>query len=91
MPDSRRLNADGEGLRFPGAGMKTIQVECPDQLADRLGQLVRDGWVADEQQAVVEALRRFLDSRRPELIESQVLADVKWGLHGGDCPASLTR
>ena len=35
-------------------------------------------------QAVIEALRRFLDSHRPELVESQILADVQWGLHGSD-------
>jgi hypothetical protein len=64
--------------------MKTLSIECPDSLADRLTDLVREGWVADEQQAVIEALRRFLDSHRPELTESQVLADVEWGLHGND-------
>jgi hypothetical protein len=64
--------------------MKMLSVECPDSLADRLAILVREGWVADEQQAVIEALRRFLDSHRPELIESQVLADAEWGLHGSD-------
>ena len=26
--------------------------------------------------------RRFLNAHRPELIESQVRADVRWGLHG---------
>jgi len=64
--------------------MKTLSIECPDGLAERLEQMVREGWVADQQQAMVEALRRFLDSHRPELIESQVLADVEWGLHGKD-------
>jgi hypothetical protein len=64
--------------------MKMLNVECPDGLADRLTQMVGVGWVADEQQAVIEALRRFLDSHRPELNESQILADVQWGLHGND-------
>jgi len=71
------------GSRY-NVGMKTLHIQCPDLLADRLARLVREGWVADEQQALVEALRRFLDSHRPELIESQVLADVNWGLHGKD-------
>lgn len=64
--------------------MKTLNIKCPDALADRLEHLVREGWIADPDQAVVEALRRFLDSHRPELIESQILADVEWGLHGRD-------
>ena len=79
----------GDGVDAPlgspyNAGMKTLTIECPDGLADRLQRLVRAGWVADEQQAMIEALRRFLDSHRPEIIESQVLADVEWGLHGKD-------
>jgi metal-responsive CopG/Arc/MetJ family transcriptional regulator len=64
--------------------MKTLSIQCPDGLADRLDQMVRQGWVADQDQAVIEALRRFLDSHRPELIESQILSDVQWGLHGKD-------
>ncbi len=64
--------------------MKTLCIECPDALAERLEHLVREGWIADQDQAVVEALRRFLDSHRPELIETQILADVDWGLHGRD-------
>lgn len=64
--------------------MKTLSVDCPDGLAEQLQRLVREGWVADEQQALLEALRRFVDAHRPELIESQVGADVRWGLHGRD-------
>jgi hypothetical protein len=43
---------------------------------------VRSGWAADLQQATIGALRRFLDSHRPELIAEQTLRDVEWGLHG---------
>ncbi len=64
--------------------MKTLSIALPDALADRLEQYVREGWVADSEQAVVEALRRFLDSHRPGLIERQILGDVEWGLHGRD-------
>lgn len=64
--------------------MTTLSIECPDGLAEQLRRLVSEGWVVDEQQALVEALRRFLDSHRPELIESQVRSDVQWGLHGKD-------
>ena len=64
--------------------MATLSIEFPDGLAEELRRLVREGWVADEQQAVIEALRRFVDAHRPELIESQVAADVRWGLHGRD-------
>jgi metal-responsive CopG/Arc/MetJ family transcriptional regulator len=62
--------------------MKVLSVHCPEALAERLDQLVRDGWITDPGQAVVEALRRFLDSHRPELMEAQLMSDVEWGLHG---------
>ena len=62
--------------------MKTLNIAFPDALAERLEQFVREGWVADPEQAIVEALRRFLDSHRPELMETQILDDVEWGLHG---------
>jgi metal-responsive CopG/Arc/MetJ family transcriptional regulator len=64
--------------------MKTLTIEFPDSLAEQLDRLVDEGWIASRDQAVVEALRGFLDSRRPELIEKQVMADVEWGLHGDD-------
>jgi hypothetical protein len=64
--------------------MTTLNIDCPDWLANRLQQLVRDGWIGDSQEAVVEALRRYLDTHRPELTESQLLSDVEWGLHGND-------
>jgi hypothetical protein len=62
--------------------MKTLSIQCPDWLADQLERLITEGVVADQQQAVIEALRRFINSHRPDLIQSQVLSDVEWGLHG---------
>lgn len=64
--------------------MTTLNIECPDWLAERLEALVREGWVPDRQHAVLEALRRYLEAHRPEVMESHVRADVKWGLHGND-------
>ena len=64
--------------------VKSISINFPDALAEQLEKFVRDGWVADREQAVVEALRRYLDSHRPEVTERQVLDDVEWGLHGRD-------
>ena len=62
--------------------MKTIFVEFPDLLHQRVGAFVRAGWAPDAQRAVIEAMRRFLDAHEPELVESQALADVEWGLRG---------
>lgn len=64
--------------------MKTLTVECPDQLADELTAFVKEGWAADIGDAVVEAVRRFLESHRAGITRNQVLTDVEWGLHGKD-------
>jgi len=64
--------------------MKTISIQCPDQLHEELLSFVREGWVKGAEEAVLEALRRFLDSHRPDLQRMQVMKDVEWGLHGRD-------
>lgn len=64
--------------------MKTIQTEVPEQLYRKAQVLVREGWFRDEQNIFSEAIRRFLDAHRPELIEKFVREDVEWGLHGKD-------
>ena len=62
--------------------MKTMTIACPDQLHEQLQTLVTAGWVKDANQVAVEALRRFLESHRPDLMEEQLRKDVDWGLHG---------
>jgi metal-responsive CopG/Arc/MetJ family transcriptional regulator len=64
--------------------MKTIAIECPDRLHEQLENLAREGWIRSPEQAVLEAVRRFLDSHQPELQRAQILSDVQWGLHGRD-------
>ena len=62
--------------------MRTLTVECPDRLVEQLDGYVKNGWAVGVGEAVVEAIRRFLDSHRPEISRAQMLADVEWGLHG---------
>ena len=62
--------------------MKSITLECPDQLLQQLQSMVAAGWVKSPEEALLEALRRFLDSHQPELQTRQILNDVEWGLHG---------
>lgn len=64
--------------------MTTLTIQCPDQLAEQLDSFVKAGWAGNIGDTVVEALRRFLDSHRPDTVRTQVLADVEWGLHGQD-------
>jgi hypothetical protein len=43
--------------------------------------LVKQGWFRDEQDIFYEAIRRYLDSYRPDLMEKFIRDDVEWGLH----------
>ncbi len=64
--------------------MKTIQIEVPEQLYKKAQILVKEGWFRDEQDIFSEAIRRFLDTHRSDLMEKFVREDVEWGLHGQD-------
>lgn len=64
--------------------MKTIKVNCPDELAAELERLVAEGWEDSAEAAVVEALRRYVRVRQPEVLEKHLKADIAWGLHGRD-------
>lgn len=40
------------------------------------------GWFRNEDDMILEALRRFLDTHRIELMEKFIRENVEWGLHG---------
>jgi Arc/MetJ-type ribon-helix-helix transcriptional regulator len=63
--------------------VKTIQAEVPDQLFRQVDALVKQGWFRDHDDVIQQALHRFVESHRPELMERFVLQDVEWGLRGG--------
>jgi hypothetical protein len=46
--------------------------------------LVAAGWFRDLNEIVLDAVRRYLDSHRAELMEELIKEDVEWGLHGAD-------
>ncbi|MBI3952232.1 MAG: CopG family transcriptional regulator [Acidobacteria bacterium] len=62
----------------------TVQAELPTQLLTQLEVLINDGWFEDVNDVIVNALRRFLETHRPELMEHYIREDVEWGLHGTD-------
>lgn len=65
--------------------MKTerFTVELPAEVAARLRAFVADGWAANAEEVVVAATRRYLESRRPELLKAELLKDVEWALRDG--------
>ena len=64
--------------------MKTIQTQVPEQIYKKALDLVKQGWFRDEQDIFCEAIRRYLDSHRPDLMEKFIRDDVEWGLYGND-------
>lgn len=62
----------------------TIQADVPAQLFAEMQSLVASGWFRSLDEVVLDALRRFLESHREELMEGLLREDVEWGLHGSD-------
>lgn len=63
--------------------MKTaIQTELPEELVAEARAFVKQGWVGNFDELLVEALRRYLESHSTRLAESFIQEDVAWGLRG---------
>jgi Arc/MetJ-type ribon-helix-helix transcriptional regulator len=61
-----------------------IQTEIPVSLFNEAQNLVDAGWFRSFDELVLDALRRFLESHRIELMEEFIRQDVEWGLAGND-------
>lgn len=64
--------------------MKTVTTEIPENLYKNAVELAKSGWFRNEKEVFSEAIRRFLESHQPELMDRFVRDDVEWGLHGED-------
>ena len=62
--------------------MATIQTDVPVRLLTEMQMLVEAGWFRDLDDLMLDALRRFVESHRAELMERFIREDVEWGLHG---------
>lgn len=61
-----------------------IQAELPPELTARARTYVEEGWAADFNELLADALRRFLESHSARVTETFVMQDVQWGLNGKD-------
>ena len=59
-----------------------IQAKLPTRLWAEMQTLVREGWFEDINDVIVSALRRYIETHRPELTERHIREDVEWGLYG---------
>lgn len=62
----------------------TTTINLPARMAEQVETLIKAGWFSDINALVIEALRRYLESHRLELMEDFIWRDVEWGLHGND-------
>ena len=62
----------------------TIQTKVSVNLASQAQQLVDAGWFRNLDQLLHDALRRFLESHREDLMEEFIRQDVEWGLTGDE-------
>jgi Arc/MetJ-type ribon-helix-helix transcriptional regulator len=62
--------------------MKTIEATIPDQFDLAIDKLVERGWFRSRDDVLQEAIRRFLETHQPELMDRFVREDVEWGLRG---------
>ena len=63
--------------------MKQLKVAIPDQLYRQMGTLVKQGWFRDQDEILNLALRKFLNTNRPEMLERFFHEDMEWWLSGG--------
>jgi len=61
-----------------------LQTEVPNRLLAEFQALVDGGWSRNLDEIVLDALRRYADSHRQELMEGFIREDIEWGLRGGD-------
>jgi Arc/MetJ-type ribon-helix-helix transcriptional regulator len=59
-----------------------VQIEIPDWLLAEAQTLVSAGWFRDLNELMLDALRRFLEFHRADMMEAFIRQDVEWGLSG---------
>ncbi|MCI0682324.1 MAG: ribbon-helix-helix domain-containing protein [Gemmataceae bacterium] len=62
--------------------MKTVEAKISERLDRQIDALVEQGWFDSRDKVVQEAIRRFMEAHRPELMERFIREDVEWGLRG---------
>lgn len=64
--------------------MRTVETKISKHLDRQLEALVEQGWFHSRDKVMQEALRRFVEAHRPELMERFIREDIEWGLRGRD-------
>jgi Arc/MetJ-type ribon-helix-helix transcriptional regulator len=60
----------------------TVKTQVPIQIRKEMQRLIKDGWYMNEDDLILDALRRFLSTHQADLLTQQIREDVEWGLYG---------
>jgi metal-responsive CopG/Arc/MetJ family transcriptional regulator len=69
-------------LSAGGVAVKTVEAKISERLDRQIDALVEQGWFDSRDKVIQEAIRRFVEAHRPELMERFIREDVAWGLRG---------
>ncbi len=61
--------------------MKTLKIELPDQLAQKIEALIAEGWFASEEEFARLALSELLRHHSFQLQEQFLREDIQWALN----------
>jgi Arc/MetJ-type ribon-helix-helix transcriptional regulator len=62
--------------------MKTVEAKISERLDQQIDALVEQGWFNSRDEVVRQAIGRFMQAHRPEMMERFIRKDVDWGLRG---------
>lgn len=63
---------------------KTIQTDIPFGLLAEAQSLIKMGWFRNLDEMMIDALRRYVESHRSDMMEEFIRQDVEWGLTGDE-------
>ncbi|MBW1800276.1 MAG: CopG family transcriptional regulator [Deltaproteobacteria bacterium] len=61
-----------------------IQTDIPIGLLAEAQSLVKMGWFRNLDEMMIDALRRYVESHRSDMMEEFIRQDVEWGLKGDE-------
>lgn len=77
-------NSTNKNIEYNSMSEVKTTISLPPGLAKQAQEQIQAGWFPDINSLVVEALRRYLETHRNELMERFIREDVEWGLHGNE-------
>ena len=60
----------------------TIEAKLTPKLLEELEKFIQEGWYADRNDAIRDAVRKLIREKKLTKEELNILNDVEWGLHG---------